>query len=311
MNNLIKTKQGGGIRTEKRRVIKKLDDLGQRQVTFSKRRVGVFRKASELCALTGAECAIVCESYGGRVYAFGHPSVESVVDKYVGENSCSSELAAENKSESQVCMHEIEMLKEQYSEIMEELEAEKKKSVAVKREKDAIVNMERDGLFWWEQPFEHLEVEELEDFISSMEKLRTKLESRADDLKVLKTSSCSAMVNANNTVNSNDSGLSDEYSENTNLNITEGVGFMQDLLMNNNLNFNDDDELNELLAMKDPKFDDDDDGLDDLVNDFYLQNNDVQLPSTSSDTGAVQDADLQNFDYNALPIDFSFLFPPS
>lgn len=312
MDNLIKTKQ------QKRTEIKKLEDPNQRHVTFSKRRVGVFNKASELCALTGAECAIVCESYGGRVYAFGHPSVESVVDKYLGEKS-SSELP-ENNSETHVnslCMHD--KLKTQYSETMKELEIQKKKSLTLKQEKHDNTNDSNDS-FWWQQPFEHLEVEELEDYISSMEKLRNNLRSRADDLKVIKTSS--TMFDANKSLNSNESGLSDEFSENTNLVAKDG-GLTQGILVNEKLNFNDDRLVNELLAMKDPIFDDD--GLDSILNDFYLQNNNVQLPCTSSNTGAevqlshvdgnlaVRDdygkaVDLQNFDYNALPNDdFSYL----
>lgn len=325
MNNLIKTKQGR--RKEKRTEIRKIEETNQqRHVTFSKRRVGVFNKASELCALTGAECAIVCESYGGRIFAFGHPSVESVVDKYLGDKS-SSDLP-ENNSETHVnslCMHD--KLKTQYSEIMKELEIQKKKSLTLKKEKHDNFNdrdsIEKDNLLWWQQPFEHLELEELEDYISSMETLRNNLRSRADDLKVIKTSS--TMFDANKSVNSNESELSDEYSESKNL-IAKDVGLMQELLMNENLNFNDDSLLNELLAMKDPKFDDD--GLDSLLNDFYLQNNNVQLPCTSSrNTGkevqishvngnlAVGDdygkaVDLQNFDYNAVPNDFSCRFPP-
>ncbi|XP_049347747.1 agamous-like MADS-box protein AGL62 [Solanum verrucosum] len=56
------------------------------QVTFSKRRAGLFKKASELSTLCGANVAIVVFSPSNKVYACGHPSVESVVDKFVGEN---------------------------------------------------------------------------------------------------------------------------------------------------------------------------------------------------------------------------------
>ncbi|KAG5628085.1 hypothetical protein H5410_013303 [Solanum commersonii] len=56
------------------------------QVTFSKRRAGLFKKASELSTLCGANVAIVAFSPSNKVYACGHPSVESVVDKFVEEN---------------------------------------------------------------------------------------------------------------------------------------------------------------------------------------------------------------------------------
>jgi len=63
--------------------MKKIEKLSNRQVTFCKRRVGLFKKASEICVLTGAEIAIIVQSLAGkRVFAFGHSSVDSVIDRF-------------------------------------------------------------------------------------------------------------------------------------------------------------------------------------------------------------------------------------
>ncbi|PHT29360.1 MADS-box transcription factor 47 [Capsicum baccatum] len=58
------------------------------QVTFSKRRASLFKKASELCTLCGAEIAIVVFSAGktNKVYSFGHPSVELLVDTFLARD---------------------------------------------------------------------------------------------------------------------------------------------------------------------------------------------------------------------------------
>ncbi|PHT27794.1 hypothetical protein CQW23_32617 [Capsicum baccatum] len=58
------------------------------QVTFSKRRASLFKKASELCTLCGAEIAIVVFSPGkaNKIYSFGHPSVELLVDTFLGRD---------------------------------------------------------------------------------------------------------------------------------------------------------------------------------------------------------------------------------
>lgn len=56
------------------------------QVTFSKRRSGLFKKASELSTLCGAEIAIIVFSPGNRVFSFGHPGVETVIDRYFTRN---------------------------------------------------------------------------------------------------------------------------------------------------------------------------------------------------------------------------------
>jgi len=58
-------------------------DPNTRQVTFSKRRTGLFKKANELSILCGAEIAIVVFSPGNRPYSFGHPGIDVVAAKYL------------------------------------------------------------------------------------------------------------------------------------------------------------------------------------------------------------------------------------
>ncbi|PHT29368.1 hypothetical protein CQW23_31045 [Capsicum baccatum] len=58
------------------------------QVTFSKRGASLFKKASELCTLCGTEIAIVVFSPGkaNKVYSFGHPLMELLVDTFLGRD---------------------------------------------------------------------------------------------------------------------------------------------------------------------------------------------------------------------------------
>ncbi|XP_024933398.3 protein MADS AFFECTING FLOWERING 5 [Ziziphus jujuba] len=55
----------------------------RRHVCFSKRRKGLFHKASELCNKCGSKMAIVMVSEAGKPYAFGHPSTDEVLDRYL------------------------------------------------------------------------------------------------------------------------------------------------------------------------------------------------------------------------------------
>lgn len=256
------------VRREKRRDIKQIPERNCRHVTLCKRRAGIFKKAGELCVVTGAECAILCESYGGRVYAFGHPNVEYVVDKYLGDKS-SSELPEKN-SETDLnspCMHEE--LKKQYSEISKEIEIEKSISAnATGGKNDNSDNVEKDiDVFWWQQPFEDLEIEELEQYISSMEILMNKVRSRADDLRVIKSSS--SMFNAKKTVNSNVTGLSDKNLADKNLIKKEDRS--------------PDGLLDEVLAMQDPNVDDDE--FNGYLDNLELQKYNVQDPNAYGNTG--------------------------
>jgi hypothetical protein len=64
----------------------KIPNESNLMVTFSKRRSGLFKKASELCTLCGAEVSIIVFSPGKKVFSFGHPSVEKVTERYLSGN---------------------------------------------------------------------------------------------------------------------------------------------------------------------------------------------------------------------------------
>ncbi|KAL1534375.1 MADS-box protein AGL24-like [Salvia divinorum] len=61
--------------------IKKIDNLTTRQVTFSKRRRGLFKKARELATLCDAEIALIVFSATGKLYDYSSSSMMQVVQK--------------------------------------------------------------------------------------------------------------------------------------------------------------------------------------------------------------------------------------
>jgi hypothetical protein len=70
--------------------IKKIENPSARQVCFSKRRGGLIKKASELSILCGSDVGVIVFSQAGKAFAFGHPSIEYVIDKTVGDSSSGS-----------------------------------------------------------------------------------------------------------------------------------------------------------------------------------------------------------------------------
>lgn len=64
----------------------KIPNESNLMVTFSKRRSGLFKKASELSTLCGAEVTIIVFSPGKKVFSFGHPCVEQVIDRFLTGN---------------------------------------------------------------------------------------------------------------------------------------------------------------------------------------------------------------------------------
>lgn len=62
----------------------KMKNESNLQVTFSKRRAGLFKKANELCTLCGIDIALIVFSPGGKVFSFGHPNLDLLLDRYSG-----------------------------------------------------------------------------------------------------------------------------------------------------------------------------------------------------------------------------------
>lgn len=56
-----------------------------RLVTYSKRRKGLFNKASELCRLCDARVAVVVFSPAGKPCSFGDPSADEIIADYLGD----------------------------------------------------------------------------------------------------------------------------------------------------------------------------------------------------------------------------------
>ncbi|CAL5209786.1 unnamed protein product [Lathyrus oleraceus] len=67
--------------------MKKMSNESNLQVTFSKRRSGLFKKANELYTLCDADIALIVLSPGGKVFSFGHPHVDTVIDRYLSHVS--------------------------------------------------------------------------------------------------------------------------------------------------------------------------------------------------------------------------------
>ncbi|XP_042009866.1 MADS-box protein SVP-like [Salvia splendens] len=61
--------------------IKKIDNLTSRQVTFSKRRRGLFKKAKELATLCDAEIALIVFSATGRLFDYSSSSMTQVIQR--------------------------------------------------------------------------------------------------------------------------------------------------------------------------------------------------------------------------------------
>ncbi|KAI3683497.1 hypothetical protein L1987_84002 [Smallanthus sonchifolius] len=191
-NSMMKKKTTKG---RKKIEIKKIEETNSRQVTFSKRRTGLFKKASELCVLTGAQVAILVNSPGGRVFSFGHPNVDALVDRYLkshnnnqdpttvtGSSTAGAAVAAIYFSPPPPPPLPLPMkeFNQHYVEVSRELEAEKKR-----RE---MIPASIRGRPWFDEPTDGMPAEELEQYLWSLGELKKKVLTRADELVMINKS---------------------------------------------------------------------------------------------------------------------------
>ncbi|KAJ7969117.1 Agamous-like MADS-box protein [Quillaja saponaria] len=149
------------------------------QVTFSKRRSGLFKKASELCTLCGVEVALIVFSPGKKVFAFGHPCVETVIDCFLNQNpppkpsSGTMQLIEAHRNAN------VRELNNQLSHVLTQLDNEKKHGEELNKMKKA--GQEQN---WWENPIEKLNKTQLEKLKASLEDLKKKITKQADRILI-------------------------------------------------------------------------------------------------------------------------------
>uniref|UniRef100_A0A0D3H2I4 MADS-box domain-containing protein n=1 Tax=Oryza barthii TaxID=65489 RepID=A0A0D3H2I4_9ORYZ len=77
--------EGGGRRRKRGKVeLRRIEDRTSRQVRFSKRRSGLFKKAYELSVLCDAQVALLVFSPAGRLYEFASStsSIDTIFGRY-------------------------------------------------------------------------------------------------------------------------------------------------------------------------------------------------------------------------------------
>ncbi|XP_059436448.1 agamous-like MADS-box protein AGL61 [Corylus avellana] len=152
--------------------MKKIENLDDRLITFSKRRSGIYKKASELATLCGAQVAVVVFSPSGKPFSFGHPSVESVANRFLQKISPESGDTTHPLVEAHRRLR-ISELNQNYCELVSQLEAERERGKVLQK-----LTKARESKGWWEAPAEKLSFQELQEMNKSFEELHRNLCSR-------------------------------------------------------------------------------------------------------------------------------------
>ncbi|CAN6573708.1 unnamed protein product [Malus baccata var. baccata] len=180
----------------RRRVeIKKVEDKNKRHVTFSKRKRGLFNKTAELSVLTGAETAAIVVSNSGKVFCFGSPSPDAVIERYVGHNASLSAGQPDNyHPEINNTHRSTNSFNVNMSSSKKQILDYEKASRLLKEEKilkGGKKNNSNDNggdeggcsYGWWERPIGMMSsLEELEEYREALYKLKHNVEVRTNQL---------------------------------------------------------------------------------------------------------------------------------
>ncbi|XP_040942407.1 MADS-box protein SVP isoform X9 [Gossypium hirsutum] len=121
--------------------IKKIDNLTARQVTFSKRRRGLFKKAEELSVLCDAEVALIIFSATGKLFEFASSSMKDMLGRYNLHSNKLDQPSLELQGER--IMNEISSLETKRAQLQEENKLLKEKLVSFfKGKRLALVDSE-------------------------------------------------------------------------------------------------------------------------------------------------------------------------
>ncbi|XP_004496799.1 agamous-like MADS-box protein AGL62 [Cicer arietinum] len=157
--------------------MKKMSNESNLQVTFSKRRSGLFKKASELCTLCGAEVALVVFSPGEKVFSFGHPNVDTVIDRYLSrvppQHNGTMQFIEAHRSAN------VRELNATLTQANNQLDAEKKRGDELSHLRKAT-----EAQFWWACPIDGMNRAQLELFKKALEELKKLVAQHADRIVI-------------------------------------------------------------------------------------------------------------------------------
>ncbi|KAF3793558.1 Agamous-like MADS-box protein [Nymphaea thermarum] len=155
--------------------IKKITNEETRQVCFSKRRNGLIKKAGELCILCGAEIAIIVFSPAGKAFSYGDPSIDTVINRFLDPSSHVPTPPDAHRAST------IDELNRQNDELVQQIEAEKKRRVLLQK-LHRSEGCDHMGSDFWDADMENFSLEQLDELKGALDEMGLALAKRANEL---------------------------------------------------------------------------------------------------------------------------------
>ncbi|XP_074314682.1 agamous-like MADS-box protein AGL62 [Silene latifolia] len=178
MANVVPKKNKGRQKVK----MERMEKDSNRQVTFSKRRSGLFKKASELCTLCGAEAAIIVFSPGKKAFSFGHPNVEVVLNRFMFSGPPSKPASANQQPILEARQNlNVKDLNMELTLMNSRIEIEKKKGEELSEVRKAKA---KENNLWWDVPIEELDMEQLQHFQAQLDELKQHVIQHGNNLMI-------------------------------------------------------------------------------------------------------------------------------
>jgi hypothetical protein len=162
--------------TRKRKIgeIKKAKNLNKSDMMFSKRKIGLFNKVTELSVLCNAKTALIVTTPDKKLYACGYPNCDAVIQQFLtGKDTMEDD---EKKKQEDI----VETIRLEYEAIEEKLKEEENNLEVIIDEKN-----KSNSIFplWWGDSIDDMDLASLEEFKSSLQNLKLNLGSAIDEKK--------------------------------------------------------------------------------------------------------------------------------
>ncbi|XP_049392054.1 agamous-like MADS-box protein AGL62 [Solanum stenotomum] len=121
--------------------IKKIENKDALLTTFSKRREGLYKKASELITECDVDIGIMMISPAGKPHSFFHPTVDAIISRFQNPNM---QLSQGIRLDTITARNKVNELKNR----LEELDVVEDATIARTTFHDQVVEIRQKG--WWE-----------------------------------------------------------------------------------------------------------------------------------------------------------------
>ncbi|KAH0734369.1 agamous-like MADS-box protein AGL62 [Solanum tuberosum] len=159
--------------------MKKIENKDAMFATFTKRREGLYKKASELVTECDVDIGIMMISPAGKPHSFIHPIVDAVISRFQNPNM---QLSESTNLEANVARDEVNQLKNK----LKELDVAEDIAIAKSSSYDQMKETRQKG--WWES-IEQLSANEVFIFGTWLNETSSNMHHRLNQLEIEVSSS--------------------------------------------------------------------------------------------------------------------------